>query len=79
MLTIFGGRIKDLEPLLVEERIPEGWESRITARKGLSMITFNRTVAKVESGTDETKFAKAPATTGETTRSSIQKKSTDAA
>jgi len=48
MLTIMGGRVKDLESFLVEERIPDGWESRILARKGLTFGAFNKTVFNVE-------------------------------
>ncbi|KAK0205181.1 Chloroperoxidase [Desarmillaria ectypa] len=48
MLTIMGGRVKDLESFLVEERIPDGWESRILSRKGLTFQAFNKTVIKVE-------------------------------
>ncbi|KAF8888796.1 Chloroperoxidase [Infundibulicybe gibba] len=55
LLTIFGGRVDDLEEILIEERIPEGWESRIRKRMGLTMLTFNRTVLKVELGIDEKK------------------------
>ncbi|RDB17095.1 putative sterigmatocystin biosynthesis peroxidase stcC [Hypsizygus marmoreus] len=57
LLTIFGGRVKDLETVLTEERLPEGWESRIRERKGLTMTTFNRTVLKVEHAIDEKKLA----------------------
>lgn len=39
----------DLRPILVEERIPDGWESRIRAPFGLTMINFNvGTVNKVQ-------------------------------
>ncbi|KAF6745974.1 Chloroperoxidase [Ephemerocybe angulata] len=51
LLTIFGGRVEDLEHILLEERIPEGWEF------GLTIITFNTSaVSKVEKGTDEEKY-----------------------
>ncbi|KAJ7748406.1 Chloroperoxidase [Mycena metata] len=53
LLTIFGGKLGDLESLLVEERIPQGWEPRILARKGLTFLTFNRTVLKVENAIKE--------------------------
>ncbi|KAF7358966.1 putative sterigmatocystin biosynthesis peroxidase stcC [Mycena sanguinolenta] len=53
LLTIFGGRLADLEPILTEERIPEGWESRIRSRMGLTFMAFNRTVFKVEGGIKE--------------------------
>ncbi|KAL0571256.1 hypothetical protein V5O48_010704 [Marasmius crinis-equi] len=51
MLRIFGGRVDDLRVMLVEERIPEGWESACQARKGLTMASFNRTVLGVENTT----------------------------
>ncbi|KAG7095701.1 hypothetical protein E1B28_006415 [Marasmius oreades] len=54
MLRIFGGRVDDLRTMLVEERIPEGWESVCQARKGLTMASFNRTAMTVEKAT--TKF-----------------------
>jgi hypothetical protein len=50
MLTIFGGRINDLTPMLTEERFSEQWEPRITARFGLTMARFNFTVLPVERG-----------------------------
>lgn len=51
MLTIFGGRIRDLESILIDERIPDKWESRIRKRMGLTFAAFNLTVFKVEWGT----------------------------
>jgi hypothetical protein len=56
MLTIFGGRVKDLESILVDERIPEGWESRIRKKMGLTFAAFNFTVFKVEWGVNEKKY-----------------------
>jgi hypothetical protein len=56
LLTIFGGRVDDLESILIEERIPEGWESRIRKRMGLTFAAFNFTVFKVERGIDEKKY-----------------------
>jgi len=55
MLTIFGGRVDDLEVILKEERLPDGWESRIRDPWGLTLAAFNRTVFRVELGTDESK------------------------
>ena len=46
----------DLEVILLEERLPDGWESRILAPMGLTILTFNLTVLRVERGTDEEKF-----------------------
>lgn len=48
--------MKDLEAVLLEERLPEGWESRILKPYGLTIITFNFTVKKVEGGIDEAKY-----------------------
>lgn len=56
MLTIFGGRVVDLEPLLTEERIPDGWESRVRKRLGLTFASFNSTVLKVALGVNEKKY-----------------------
>ncbi|CAL1710015.1 unnamed protein product [Somion occarium] len=53
MLTIFGGDIKDLRPFLLEERIPDGWQSRITKPMGLTIAEFNSTVLRVELGIKE--------------------------
>ena len=50
MLTIFGGRIDDLRTILLEERIPDGWEPRIRSRFGLTFGGFNLTVLKVLGG-----------------------------
>lgn len=53
MLTIFGGRVKDLRPFLLEERIPDGWQSRVRHMMGLTMAEFNKTVLNVELGIKE--------------------------
>lgn len=50
MLTIFGGSISDLTPMLTEERFPEHWEPRVRSRFGLTMARFNGTVIPVERG-----------------------------
>lgn len=56
MLTIFGGRVEDLKALLIDERLPDGWQSRVLTRMGLTFATFNATVLKVEHGIDEDKY-----------------------
>jgi hypothetical protein len=56
LLTIFGGRVDDIESILIEERIPERWESRIRKRMGLTFAAFNLTVIKVERGINEKKY-----------------------
>jgi len=50
MLTIFGGRVDDLVPMLVEERFADNWEPRIMSHFGLTMAEFNATVLPVEIG-----------------------------
>ncbi|TFK75585.1 Cloroperoxidase [Pluteus cervinus] len=66
LLTIFGGRVKDLEPILLEERIPDGWEPRIRERLGLTILAFNKTVLGVETRTKEdTPASVAPTTNPE--------------
>jgi len=56
LLTIFGGRVKDIESILVDERIPDGWESRILKPFGLTMASFNAVVLPVEFGVNEKKY-----------------------
>ena len=50
MVTIFGGSIADLSPMLTEERFADHWEPRVTAQFGLTMAKFNGTVLPVERG-----------------------------
>jgi len=52
-LLIFGGVVEDLRILLKEERIPDGWESKVKAKHGLTMCSFNKTVLAIESGITE--------------------------
>ncbi|KAK6332260.1 hypothetical protein TWF696_002981 [Orbilia brochopaga] len=58
MLTLFGGSINDLTPMLTEERFEEHWEPRIRSRFGLTMAKFNFTVLPVERGVNTKKVAK---------------------
>jgi hypothetical protein len=55
MLTIFGGEVDDLRPMLTEERFVEGWQPRILSRFGLTMAAFNGTVLPVEFGVKSAK------------------------
>ena len=55
MLTIFGGSINDLVPMLTEERFPEHWEPRVHSRFGLTIAKFNGTVLPVEMGVNTKK------------------------
>ena len=50
MLTIFGGRVDDLRPMLTEERFSDNWQPRIRSKYGLTMAAFNGTVLPVEIG-----------------------------
>ncbi|KAH7928882.1 Cloroperoxidase [Leucogyrophana mollusca] len=56
LLTIFGGRVEDLRSILFDERLPEGWESRIRQPHGLTITNFNTTVLRCEFGTREKDF-----------------------
>ena len=58
MLTIFGGKIDDLIPMLKEERFADNWEPRILNRYGLTGMQFNGTVLPVERGVDPAKYEK---------------------
>jgi len=51
LLVVFGGRVNDLKIWLLEERFPDGWESRLRHRVGLTFVEFNGTVLDVEYGT----------------------------
>ena len=53
LVTIFGGRLNDIYTFLTEERLPDGWESRVRDQMGLTMGTFNRTVFRVELGIED--------------------------
>jgi hypothetical protein len=63
MLTIFGGSISDLTPMLTEERFPEHWEPRVLERYGLTLAKFNGTVLPVERGVDVKKYQQLEAKT----------------
>jgi hypothetical protein len=57
MLTIFGGSVSDLTPMLRDERFSEHWEPRIRDRHGLTMAQFNSTVLTVERAIDPKKYS----------------------
>lgn len=58
MLTIFGGRVEDLRPFLLEERLPENWQPRVRSRMGLTMLAFNNIGLRVELGIRDAKVPK---------------------
>ncbi|KXN88411.1 Putative sterigmatocystin biosynthesis peroxidase stcC [Leucoagaricus sp. SymC.cos] len=56
MLAVFGGRVKDLETWLLQERFPDGWETKVRQRIGITLTQFNITVLGVEFGISEKKY-----------------------
>ena len=61
MITLFGGEVSDLTPMLTDERFSEHWEPRVRARFGLTMMKFNPTVIPVEMGVNTKKIAQTEA------------------
>ncbi|KAG0703590.1 Chloroperoxidase [Suillus ampliporus] len=59
LVTIFGGRVDDLRSIFLDERIPEGWESRVRQPHGLTMAALNRIALGVEFGIREKDWAEA--------------------
>ncbi|KAG9312213.1 hypothetical protein JVU11DRAFT_7511 [Chiua virens] len=55
--TIFGRRADDIRVMFEEERLPEGWESRVRKPYGLTILTLNWTVLLVELGVRESDWA----------------------
>ena len=53
LVMIFGGRLSDIYTFMAEERIPNGWESRVRDQMGLTFFSLNRTVIGVELGIKE--------------------------
>jgi hypothetical protein len=51
LLKIWGGQIKDLELFLAKERLPDGWETKVRSRMGLTIGGFNKMVFQLEYGT----------------------------
>lgn len=50
LLTAFDGRVHDLEKILLEEHLPEGWEPACKEHKGLTLLVLAITALKVELG-----------------------------
>jgi len=48
LLKIFGGRVLDLKSILIDEKLPEEWESRVRSRAGLTSATLNSSVLPME-------------------------------
>jgi hypothetical protein len=51
LLMIFGGRVLDLKSILIDEKLPEGWESRARSRAGLTSGKLNASVLPMEYST----------------------------
>jgi hypothetical protein len=62
MLTLFGGSVADLTPMLTDERFADEWEPRVRSRFGLTMLKFNATVLPVERGINTKKIEQEEAT-----------------
>jgi hypothetical protein len=56
MLTTFGGRVNDLECFLIKEKLPDGWESRVRSRWGLTFSKLGLTVLPLEFSISEKKY-----------------------
>ena len=48
---IFGGRVLDLKSILIDEKLPEEWESRVRSRVGLTSAKLNSSVLPMEYNT----------------------------
>jgi len=48
LLMIFGGRVLDLKSILIDEKLPEEWESRVRSRAGLTSAKLNSSVLPME-------------------------------
>lgn len=57
LLLVFGGNVEDLRTVLLEERLPDGWETYARARKGVTMSKFNVVAGSIEFGINEKKAA----------------------
>ncbi|KAF9011785.1 Chloroperoxidase [Cyathus striatus] len=48
--TMFAGNVSDLEAFLAEERIPDGWESKVRSSQGLTVTSLNTTALAIRKG-----------------------------
>ena len=55
---IFGGRVRDLKSVLIDEKLPEEWESRVRSRAGLTSAKLNLRVLPMESRTRKEYYTK---------------------
>ncbi|KAG1877686.1 Chloroperoxidase [Suillus subalutaceus] len=53
LLSTMGGRVDDLHSFLLNEQLPQGWESRVRDSHGLTLINFNKLALKIELGVHE--------------------------
>ncbi|KZT08139.1 chloroperoxidase-like protein [Laetiporus sulphureus 93-53] len=52
-VTTFGGKVQDLKVWLLEDRIPDGWQSRVRHSGGFTLTEFQSTVLTIEFGIKE--------------------------
>jgi hypothetical protein len=57
LLSTMGGRVDDLHSFLLDERLPEGWESRVRQSRGLTLVNFNKLALTIECGVREKDWA----------------------
>ncbi|KAG1891435.1 Chloroperoxidase [Suillus subluteus] len=57
LLSTMGGRVDDLHSFLLNEQLPQGWESRVRDSHGLTLINFNKLALKIELGVHEKDWA----------------------
>ncbi|KAF8719041.1 hypothetical protein AX14_011541 [Amanita brunnescens Koide BX004] len=76
-LTIFGSRLEDITIMLTEERIPEGWESRVRKPYGLTFAAFNFVIIPLELQTNKKAKELAAIAQNETTGTENQDQNQD--
>jgi len=50
LYEVFGGRVDDIEIMLLEERFRDGWEPRCRGRMGFTMAQFHLRTLQIELG-----------------------------
>jgi hypothetical protein len=51
MQTVFGGKVDDLRPFLLEEKLRDGWQPVNTSHFGQTLAVFNSASLKIAAGT----------------------------
>ena len=55
LVTLFGGRVDQLQELLVNERISDGWEPVVREQMSFTISSFAPSAFKVEFGVKDTR------------------------